>query len=93
MQFNTFMLKDKQVAKLYETDIVTWDKKSIILNTGGFDTNTTRKYMNKVSVDFNLDFKVTKRAGVNIVEYKGKEVKFKGNILKLKGVKNEKSNS
>lgn len=38
---------DKRIIRLYDTDIVTLHKDYIVLNTGGYSTRTTHKWMNE----------------------------------------------
>lgn len=44
------------VVKLYETEIVKFNRFHIILNSGGFRTATTKRRMNEISSRFNLKF-------------------------------------
>lgn len=68
---------------LYYTTIVAWNDKEIILNTGGFETNTTKQRMNQTAQEFNLDFSVFQKKGVWYVNYKGEVVEFKTNTVTL----------
>ena len=51
-------IRKRNVVTLYKTDIVIFDEKTAILNSGGFLTRTTMRRMNQVSNEFGLDFRV-----------------------------------
>lgn len=61
------------VCTLHETDIVKWKWDRIVLNHGGWVTNTTKRRMNQCSEDFNLGFSVYSRLGTMWVTFKGKD--------------------
>lgn len=68
-------------VKLYNTTIVKFTEASITLNTGGFETVTTRRRMNQVSEFFNLDYYVYQRKNVWWVSHKhAASQKFSGSI-------------
>lgn len=46
------------VVRLHSTDVVKFDADSIVLNTGGYNTVTTRRRMNEASKQFALGYKV-----------------------------------
>lgn len=76
---NTRILKDNKGVEtviLYDTPIVTISPKTIELNTGGFNTNTTRNRMNQVSNEKGLGFFVSSKAGKLTVSFKGKDQTF-----------------
>lgn len=62
---------DQTIITLHHTDIVTITPKTIILNTGGWFTNTTKTRMQQVSHQFNLGYNVFQKDGLWFVEYKG----------------------
>jgi hypothetical protein len=39
--------KGKTIIRLYDTDILTFDDKTVVFNSGGFKTVTTKKWINK----------------------------------------------
>jgi len=49
---------------LHSTPIVKWDEKKIILNSGGWETYTTKSRMNEVGSAFNLKYSVYQEKGV-----------------------------
>lgn len=53
----------------HSTVIVEWDTTSIVLNTGGWDTVTTRRKMNQASTQFGLGFSVSRVKGETIVSH------------------------
>lgn len=63
-------------VRLHQTEIVKFDASTIILNTGGWNTSTTRNRMNQTSNQFGLGFRVSSRAGKLTVTYKGKTYEF-----------------
>jgi len=63
-------------VKLYATEIVVFSKDKIRLNTGGYNTVTTRRRMNEVSEEFNLGYKVFSKDFNIMVRYKGEDIHF-----------------
>jgi len=45
-------------VKYHDTDVVKFNNDKIILNSGGWKTNTTKLRMNQASRQFRLDFQV-----------------------------------
>jgi hypothetical protein len=74
----TEVFKDKldTVVKLYDTEVVRWDSKRILLNTGGFFTATTKRRMNQTSNEFNLGFNVYTHKGDWMISFKGETFFF-----------------
>jgi hypothetical protein len=68
----------------HNTPVVSFNAKVIILNTGGWQTNTTKTRMNQTSHQFDLGFSVYQKDYYWFVEFKGETLKFSGNILELK---------
>lgn len=54
---------DKGRVTLYGTDIVEWNEKEVCLNTGGFDTATTRTRMNQAAHVYDLGYRVYREKG------------------------------
>ena len=71
------------LVRLYNTTIVTVDytSHSITLDTGGFNTKTTKDRMNLTSYTFNLGFRVYQKNFTWYVSYKGKEMMFEGHDI------------
>jgi len=61
---------------LHQTEIVRFNKNRIILNTGGYDTATTKKRMNEVSQEFNLGYEVYQSDHTWYIYYDGEAHKF-----------------
>ena len=62
IKHNTYLSQDENgryVVTLYNTDIVTFDKDNIILNTGGWSTATTKARMNFISEEYRLGYRVS----------------------------------
>jgi len=59
---------------IYHTTIVKWDENQIILNTGGYNTPTTFRNMNKVGKD--LGFTVSCKNYQPFVSYRGHVIEF-----------------
>ena len=57
----------------HSTVIVEWDDKEIVLNTGGWDTVTTRRKMNQASTQFGLGYRVCRVKGETLVFHNGVE--------------------
>ena len=87
-------LKSKVATKVYhegagvrvryhETDVVTTTPKSILLNTGGWFTSTTKKRMNEASVAFGLGFTVYQEKKAWHVNFNGQVLDFRGDVLEL----------
>lgn len=55
----------------HSTDVVSFDRNEIILNTGGYRTVTTKNRMNQASRQFNLGYSVFQRNHEWYVAYKG----------------------
>jgi hypothetical protein len=67
----------------HHTPVVKWTPKTIILNTGGWFTTTTKRRMNQASNQFSLGYHIYQKKYGWYVKYKGKIYKFKGNKLRL----------
>lgn len=70
-------------VQYHQTKVVTWNDKEIVLNTGGWMTNTTRNRMNQTSNEFDLNFSVYQKEGAWYVAYKGDYLPFKSNTMRL----------
>lgn len=72
------------VITYHSTPVVTKKANgSIVLNTGGWFTATTKTRMNQASHQFNLGYQVCQKAGNWFASWKGKEIPFDGSILVL----------
>ncbi len=64
------------VVKLYATDVVKFNDSTIILNSGGWLTATTKQRMKQASKDFQLGFNVYQEKGNWFVSFNGKVIPF-----------------
>jgi hypothetical protein len=66
-----------------DTVVVKFNDKTIHLNTGGWQTNTTKVRMNQVSNQYGLGYQVYQKKFIWYVDYKGETYTFKNKVLKL----------
>jgi len=71
------------VYRLKGIDMVSFNEKEIILDTKCCFTNLVKKYMNKVSRRFGLDYKVKSIGKLWFVEFRG-DMLYLERILKLR---------
>lgn len=69
------------VLTYHTTNIVKWNGKEIILNSGGWLTDTTKLRMNQCSNQFGLNFSVFQKDFNWFVNYKGAIFPFKDNFI------------
>ncbi len=68
------------VVTYHSTDVVKFNEKKIILNNGGWRTNTTKNRINQTSNQFNLGYNVFQKDFEWFIEYNGKVIPFENNI-------------
>jgi hypothetical protein len=73
-------------VKFHDTIIVDWNVAEITLNTGGFQTPSTRRRMNQVAEVSDLGFHVYQDAYALYCSYRGDNYKFRDNRLTLRRV-------
>lgn len=80
--YNIFNIGNNEVHKLYKTEIVTIDRdnKTVTLNTGGWMTKTTKKFMNIGLSHFGACVKQTKGNWYLITD-KGYAIEFNDSKL------------
>lgn len=66
----------KTTVRYHATDVVTFDKRRIILNSGGWYTKSTKDRLNQTAAQFALGFHVYQEANEWHVSYKGESVDF-----------------
>lgn len=71
------------IVKLYATPVVTICPEQVILNTGGWETQTTKTRMNQASNQFQLHYHVYQKQGVWYVHYNNQTHPFQGNTCIL----------
>ncbi len=67
----------------HATAVVRFDAKTITLDTGGWNTVTTKTRMNQTSNQFDLGFTVYQKDGIWSVHFKGANLTFDGQTLQL----------
>lgn len=63
-------------VQYHQTDVVKFNAKNIVLNSGGWLTATTKKRMNQTSEQHNLGYKVYAKSGKWFVDFKGGTIDF-----------------
>ena len=71
-------------VKYHNTEVVKFTPKTIVLNTGGWKSNTTKTRMNQASNQFNLGYNVFQTKGKWYVRFKRKDYPFKGRTMTLR---------
>lgn len=74
----TIIIDNNQHFILHSTSIVIKTPNSIILNSNGYNTNTTRKAMNEVGLM--LGFKVYQKDYQWFVDYRGETLEYTDNM-------------
>lgn len=84
-KLNTATMTDngKTSVIYYNTPVVQFTDKTIILETGGYFTKSTKDRMNQASQKYQLGFSVYQSKGNWYCEYKGIEHAFTGTRLEL----------
>lgn len=65
----------------HDTVVIKWDEVKIILNSGGWRTNTTRTRMTQASNQFNLGYSIYQKNFQWYVVYKGQVRTFEDNMI------------
>ena len=71
------------VITYHATDVVRFNAKRIILDTGGWKTNTTKTRMNQASAQYGLGYYVYQKDFSWYVECNGKTLPFCGRTMEL----------
>ena len=72
-------------VRYWNTDVVTVGPEFIVLDNGGYWTNTTKRRMNQASEEYGLGYHVFQKKGDWFVEYGNKTLPF-SNGMKIKRV-------
>ena len=86
MLHTTITTEDKKTAMRYhETKIAEWDRDNniVTLNTGGWETPTTKRRMNQFSDQLGLSYKVYQRAGEWYVDVDNTTLQFINNTVQF----------
>ena len=78
----TFTDEDGYAKVVYHnTAVVAFNKKKVILDSGGWKTATTKTRMNQASRQFRLGYSIFQKNYEWWVEYKGKVAEFQDGIV------------
>lgn len=69
--------------KYHQTKVVEFSDSWILLNNGGYKTQTTKTRMNQASNQFNLGYRVYQKNYIWYVDYKNKTFQFEGDEMSL----------
>ena len=69
--------------KYHFTDVVTFNDSVINLDTGGWESVTTKARMNQAGQQYNLNFSVYQRNYKWFVDFKGETIEFKNGMATL----------
>jgi len=72
------------VVTYHSTPVVKFTEKTVVLNTGGYKTQTTKRRMNQAANQFKLGFEVIQRKGDWFVVWGDWEVAFEEDVLELR---------
>ena len=68
-------------VKYHQTDVVKFNNERIVLDSGGWETSTTKKRMNQTSDQFDLGYYVFQKSFVWYVDFKGDTFDFVDNMI------------
>ena len=70
--YKTRVLTDEEKTRVYfhDTPVVTFNEKTVELNTGGWRTRSTKVRMNQASQEFGLGFRIFQQKKDWFVDYK-----------------------
>jgi hypothetical protein len=69
----TIYANGDKVLRLHNTDIIKWQEDKIILNSGGYDTKTTRSRFNEYLPDY---IHIYRDKGISYISYNNEKIKF-----------------
>ena len=75
-----FNLDGFTCVQYWQTIVIKFNDKEIILNSNGYDTKTTKTRINQASDEFMLGVNVFQKDFVWYVNFKGKILEFKDNM-------------
>ena len=78
---NIVMLQGLTSVVYHSTAVVQFDSDKIILNSGGWETATTKSRMNQTSHQYNLGFEVYQVNFTWYVDYKGETIPFADGLI------------
>lgn len=83
--YKTSIFNEEGMTKVvyHSTPIVSFDSETIILNTGGWQSVTTKRKMNQASSQFGLGFSVTQKNFEWFINFKGETFPFDKDVMTL----------
>jgi hypothetical protein len=72
--------KGESFCRYHYTNVVTWTKDYFILDTGGYDTLTTRGRMHQCALEYELGYLVWRDKGETYLSIRNKHVCAKGDV-------------
>ena len=75
--------EDTTKVVYHSTAVVSFNEHTILLNTGGYETRTTKLRMNQASKVFNLGFEVFQKDFNWYVKFNGVTKEFEGNTMSV----------
>lgn len=76
-------IKGETIVTYHSTVVVRFDAQTITLDTGGWNSKTTKTRMNQTSSQFDLKFRVYQKRGSLFVDFNGTTIAFDGETLQL----------
>lgn len=77
---NVYQENGRTIVRYHATEVVRFDNETIILDSGGWKTQTTKNRMNQTSGQFNLGFRVVQKSFAWYVNFKGEIIEFTDNL-------------
>jgi len=74
---------DMIIVTYHNTEVVKFNSSTIILNTGGYYTYTTKTRMNQASNQYNLGYRVFQKNFDWFIQYHNKTILFKTDHIAL----------
>jgi hypothetical protein len=83
--YKTLVLSDRKRTRVlfHDTPVVTFDERTIELDSGGWWTRTTKVRMNQASQEFGLGFRVFQKQNKWFVEFQQETLPFKTESILL----------
>ncbi len=72
------------VIRYHETDVVRFNEHDITLNSGGWQTSTTKTRMNQASNQFGLGYQVYQKDYNWFVSFCGEEIEYNDGLVLLR---------
>lgn len=69
------------VVRYHSTDVVKFDADTIVLDSGGWQTMTTKTRMNQASNQYGLNYSVYQKEYKWYVDFKGQTFDFEDNMI------------